>query len=82
MLTKVRKLGNSRGIIIPKPLMEQVGLTDEAQISVENGAIVLRPARRAPREGWAQACQAIATASDDALVWPDFANEDDEKLVW
>ena len=82
MLTTLRKLGNSQGVIIPKPLLAQVGLTDQADMKVENGAIVLRPARRSPREGWAEASRAIAQAADDGLVWPEFANEGDEALRW
>ena len=82
MLTTLRKLGNSQGVIIPKPLLAQVGLTDDADMQVENGAIVLRPARRSPREGWAEASRAIAQAADDGLVWPEFANEGDEALRW
>lgn len=82
MLTTLRKLGNSQGVIIPKPLLAEVGLTGEAEMRVENGAIVLRPARRSPREGWAEASAAIAAAGDDRLVWPEFANEGDETLTW
>lgn len=70
-----KRLGNSRGVIIPKPLLAQVGLTDEAEMKVENGAIVLRPATRPPREGWAEASRAIAADEDESLVWPELANE-------
>jgi antitoxin MazE len=82
MLTTLRKLGNSHGVIIPKPLLAQVGLTDEAEMKVENGAIVLRPARRAAREGWAEASRAVAAHADAGLAWPEFANEGDGALRW
>ena len=82
MLINLRKLGNSQGVIIPKPLLVEVGLTGEAEMRVENGAIVLRPARRAPREGWEQASASIAAAGDDEPVWPEFGNQGDESLVW
>ena len=29
MLTTIRKMGNSQGVLIPKPLLQQVGLADE-----------------------------------------------------
>lgn len=80
--TTLRKLGNSQGVIIPKPLLAQVGLTDEAEMHVENGAIVLRPARRGAREGWAEASRAIAAQPDEGLAWPEFANEGDKALRW
>jgi antitoxin MazE len=82
MLTTLRKLGNSHGVIIPKPLLAQVGLTGEAEMRVERGAIVLRPAKRAPRAGWAEASRALAADAREGLVWPEFANEDDGGLKW
>ena len=82
MLIRLRKLGNSRGVIIPKPLLAQVGMTGEAEIGVENGAIVLRPATPSSRDGWAEAARAIAGADDDATVWPAFGNSGDEALTW
>lgn len=82
MITTLRTLGNSRGVLIPKPLLVQVGLPDEAEIKVENGAIVLRPARAAPREGRAAASRAIAADVDAGLAWPAFANSGDADLRW
>ena len=42
MKTTIRKLGNSQGVLIPKPLLAQVGLVGEAEMRVEDGALVLR----------------------------------------
>lgn len=82
MHTSIRKMGNSQGVIIPKPLLAQVGLTDEAEMFIENGAIVLRPPHKKVREGWAAASKNIAASGDDDLVWPEFSNEGDEELKW
>ncbi len=82
MKISIRKMGNSQGVIIPKPVLAQLGLDDEAELSVERDAIVLRKPRNAVREGWAEASKAIAANGDDALVWPEFANQGDAKLKW
>ena len=82
MLTTLRKLGNSQGVIIPKPLLAQVGMSDMAEMKVENGAIVLRPVKLTPREGWAEASLAVAGDAEEGLVWPEFANEADSSLRW
>lgn len=82
MKTSIRKMGNSQGIIIPKPLLAQIGLEHEAEMVVENDAIVIRKPKRRVRHDWAEASQVIATAGDDALVWPEFANEQDSELQW
>jgi antitoxin MazE len=82
MLTTIRRLGNSQGILIPKPLLQQVGLVDKAEIRVEGDALVLRRPKGASRAGWAEECKALAATGDDALVLPEFANEADAELTW
>jgi antitoxin MazE len=82
MITEIWRVGNSRGIIIPKPMLKQAGLEKEAEIALERGAIVLRKPRRNPREGWAEASRRIAAAGDDKLIWPEFGNRDDGGLTW
>lgn len=83
MRVAVRKMGNSSGVIIPKPLLGEVGLKtgDDVELTLEGDRIVLAPLRQHLRAGWAEASKAIAEAGDDQLVWPDFGNEDDD-LTW
>jgi antitoxin MazE len=78
----IRPFGNSRGIVIPKPLLKQLGLEDEAEVSVENDALVIRKPTHAPRAGWSEAAKVLAEANDDVLIMGEFANEDDEDLTW
>jgi len=82
MLTKIRRMGNSRGLLIPKPLLEVVGLEEQAEILVEGNTLVLRPPRKRPRSGWAEASKEVAARGEDALVWPEFSNEADADLKW
>lgn len=84
MKTRIVSIGNSQGIRIPKPLLEQTGLSGEVEISAENGALVIRPARK-PREGWAQAFQKMAQRGDDALlddVAPSLSDWDEGEWEW
>lgn len=80
----IRKIGNSQGVVIPKPVLAQLGLDSEAgvEMTIEEGALVLRRPRGAVRAGWAAAARKIAEAGDDRLVMGEFANEDDAELVW
>ena len=82
MLTTIRRLGNSRGILIPKPLLQQAGLEDQAEIVVEGNTLVVRRPKATPRSGWAVASRELADAGDDALAWPEFPNEADARLKW
>jgi antitoxin MazE len=59
MKTRLVNMGNSRGVRLPKPLIEQVGILDEVELLVRNGQIVIAPVR-APRDGWASAAATIA----------------------
>jgi len=60
-------IGNSRGVRIPKALLEQTGLQGEIEMEVHGSQIVLRSARLV-REGWAEAFARMAAAGDDALL--------------
>lgn len=82
MRTVIRRIGNSKGMIIPAALLAEVGLVDEAEISVVDGALIIRPPPHGVRQGWAEASKAIAAAGDDALVLPELGNEGDKDLVW
>jgi antitoxin MazE len=81
MEVAIRKLGNSQGVLIPKPILAQVGLQGTADLQVRNGVIEIRALRRNPREGWAADAQGLAQHGADALVWPEFANVADAQLV-
>jgi antitoxin MazE len=83
MKTAIRKMGNSQGVLIPKPLLAQTGMdVGEVDIQVEDDAIVIRKPQRKSRAGWAEASKEIAATGDDAPVWPEFANEADKDLKW
>lgn len=78
----IRKMGNSQGVLIPKPILAQVGLEGCADLQVRDGVIEIRPLRRNPREGWAEDAQRLAEQGGDALVWPELRNEGDAELLW
>jgi antitoxin MazE len=84
MKTRIVRIGNSRGVRIPKPMLEQSGLGDEVEMEVQDHQIVIRsPAR--PRQGWAAAFQEMARQNDDILLDPDLAGSadwDEEEWEW
>ncbi len=82
MHVSIRPFGNSRGIVIPKPMLAQLGLVDQAELTIEGGALVIRKPALLARTGWADAAKAVALANEDELVLGDFVNEGDEDLVW
>jgi len=65
--TQIIKIGNSRGIRIPKLLIEHVGLGSEAEITVERDRLIIRPTAR-PRISWDEQFRAMAERGDDRML--------------
>lgn len=77
MKAKLVRIGNSRGVRLPKPVIEEAQLTDEVEVSVRDGAVLIRSAAHA-RAGWAEAAQAMQAAGTDRLLDPEVATRFDE----
>lgn len=67
MKTTLIPIGNSRGVRIPKPFIEQCGLADEVEMDVQDGKILIH-APRAPRAGWAEVFELMGKLGDDKLL--------------
>ncbi len=79
MKSELIRIGNSRGIRIPKPLIEQCGLGKTVELRIEKNHLVISPERR-PRPGWEEAFRAAGPATkDEVLLETIGANEFDQK---
>lgn len=67
MKTNIVRIGNSKGIRLPKSLLEQCQLKDTVEIEVEGNVLIIRPLR-APRSDWSQAFAKMAKHKDNALL--------------
>ena len=65
--TRIVRVGNSRGIRIPKPLLDLARLPDEVEVAAEPGRLTVRAAR-GPRFGWAEAAREMRNQEEDALL--------------
>jgi antitoxin MazE len=82
MKARIVRVGNSRGVRLPRPLLEHAGLPDDIEIRAEPGRIIIESARRA-RSGWAEAAAAMAEEGDDApLDEPTPTEFDAEEWAW
>jgi antitoxin MazE len=80
--TRLVKIGNSRGIRIPKVWIEHLGLKEEVVMTVEPDKLVIRPAQCA-RENWEERFRAMAEQHDDALLDEEITtNWDGEEWEW
>jgi antitoxin MazE len=67
MVAKLIAIGNSRGVRIPKTLIQQAGLTDEVELEVRGDRLTIRSSRQ-PRSGWETAFQTMRKRAHDKLL--------------
>lgn len=67
MKSRPVKTGNSRGLRLPKALIEEAGLNEEVELRAGNGAIVISSARPS-RSRWAEAARNLAKKDDAGLL--------------
>jgi antitoxin MazE len=84
MKTRIVAIGNSQGIRIPKPLLEETGLEGEVEVTIENSCLVVRSAVQA-RTGWDTAFAVMSARGDDALIGGEsvaLSSWDEEEWQW
>ena len=82
MKAKIVQIGNSKGIRLPKLLLEQVGLEGEVELEVREGELVISPASRT-RSGWGEAAEDLSREGDDQLLDEPAATEfDEQEWTW
>ena len=67
MRARIIRIGNSRGIRIPKVWLDQLGLGEEVEVAIQKETLVIRRPQR-PREGWNEAFRSMAERGDDRLL--------------
>ena len=80
MKTKIIRIGNSRGVRIPKPLLEQAGLENEVLLRVVEEGIVIEAADQ-PRTGWGEAARVLRERGEDGLL-DDVVPTDFDETEW
>jgi antitoxin MazE len=71
------KIGNSRGVRLPRAVIEEAELGEDITLTVRKGVVTLRAARPV-RAGWAEAAKECHEAGEDALILGDLKNDFDE----
>lgn len=79
--TRIIKIGNSQGVRIPKPMLEQSGLTGDVELEVGNKRIVIHAVEHA-RQGWEVAFSAMAKHGDDRLLDPTVLDSEWDSEEW
>jgi antitoxin MazE len=84
-MTQLVRIGNSQGIRIPKPLIEQANLEGkELKLQLVNGGLLITP-EKGPREGWKEAIEQTTMAKGQGALdeeWLDMPLDSDDELQW
>lgn len=80
--TAIIGIGNSRGIRIPKVLLEQTGMTEQVEIEVQAHQLIIRPIVKTAREDWEEKFQEMAKNGDDELLDPAVSTSEWDEEGW
>jgi antitoxin MazE len=73
MKTHIRKMGNSQGVIIPRLLLDEVGLKADDAVDLKvnkKGRIVISSRKERPRDGWADDSKRLADGGEQGTTLP------------
>ena len=82
MRVSVVRIGNSKGVRIPKAILEQCHIGNEVELEVEDGKVILEPIEPTPRAHWDTAFAEMAHAGDDELLIDDAVDLDSGDWEW
>lgn len=78
MKTAIRKIGNSKGVLIPAALIASCAIQDEVTMHVENNRIIIEAANSTPRKNW---FNDYDTQKDES-AWKDLVETQAEQADW
>ena len=67
MKAQIVKIGNSRGLRIPKPILEECELSGEVELEVRADGLLIKPSK-VPRLNWEESFKKIAENEDDEMI--------------
>lgn len=82
MKASIIKIGNSHGVRIPKPILDQCGFNKEVELEVINKELIVK-APKSPRKNWEDSFKKMAENKDDQLLDSSITTEwEDEEWEW
>ncbi len=78
MQVPIIQIGNSKGLRLPKSILEQYEITDTVELVLEQGYLIIKPIE-APRQGWENAFKEMHENGDDTLLIDDVFDEEESE---
>lgn len=80
METSIIKIGNSKGLLLSKAILEKYNIKDKVELILEKGQIILKPIA-SPRKNWEKEFRKMSKNGDDKLLMNDIF-EDENLDEW
>lgn len=80
MLVSIVPVGNSKGIRLPKAILEQLHIADTVELEVDNQQIIIKPIHTSPRQGWREAFDKMRDRKEDSMLMPE--ETDSGAFLW
>jgi len=81
MKAELVRVGNSRGIRIPKPIIEECGLGDTVELRIENNCVVISSPRQR-RQDWGERFRRAGASAEDELLLKDVSANRFDREEW
>jgi antitoxin MazE len=82
MLVSVIPIGNSRGIRLPKAILDQLKIQDKLELEVEDNQLILKPIQKKAREGWELDFKDMNARHEDELFIPESIENGNFEWEW
>jgi antitoxin MazE len=82
MIVSVVSIGNSKGIRLPKHVLDGLGIEGKLELEVVGNGIVLTPVKENPREGWESAFAEMHRLGEDELLDAPLVAEEGLEWEW
>ncbi len=81
MLQTIRKIGNSQGILLPKTMLQSLGIDKEVEVELTAEGILLKPIR--PRHNWEAQFKKAQVGTSEKDLFEGMSNDfDDKEWSW
>ena len=82
MKASIISIGNSKGIRIPKSVLDQCKFNKEAELEVQDHKLIIKPVRKKARSGWDKAFKLMHDRKEDVMLVNNALDVELEKWKW
>lgn len=82
MVLQIVRIGNSKGLRLPKSLLEQFHIGKEVDLQTTKDGLLITPKKSKTRSGWGEKFKSMASHKEDKLLIPDELDIDSQDWKW